>query len=240
MNCRQLYDPRSATCTYLLWDAASREAVLIDPVRDQVLRDIHLLRELDLRLRFTLETHLHADHITGSGLLRKILNSLVLVHENCGAKCPDILLKDGDNIPLGKRKIGVLHTPGHTRCDVSYVIPGMVFTGDALLIQDCGRADFHSGNAGVLYDSITKRLFSLPDATLVYPGHDYNQRSRSSIGEEKAHNPRIGNGISRNEFIKIMNNLQPDPPLPIQEALTSNLRCGIPAHENAAPTIRAG
>jgi len=240
MNSRQLFDPRSSSYSYLLWDADTREAALIDPVRDRVVRDIHLLRELGLRLRYTLETHLHADHITGSGLLRKTLNSMVLVHGNCGIKCPDILLKDGDCIPLGKENIGVIHTPGHTACDVSYSIPGRVFTGDTLLIGDCGRTDLQSGNAGILYDSITKRLFSLPDDTLVYPGHDYHGRSYSSIGAEKVHNLRIGYGIERGEFIKVMDGLQLDPPQCIHEALPSNLRCGIPAHQNTAHTVCTG
>ncbi len=227
MEVRQLFDPGSSTYSYLLWDPASREAVLIDPVQDQITRDIRLIRKLRLILRYTLETHIHADHITGSGLLRKTLNSLVLVHENSRSKCADILLKDGDQIPIGAMKIRVLHTPGHTDSDVSFLIGGMAFTGKALLIRDCGRTDFHSSDAGTLYDSITERLFSLPDDTIVCPGHDYEGRSYSTVGEEKAYNPRVGNGISRDRFISIMQNLQPEPPLRIHEALPSNVRCGF-------------
>ena len=238
MNVRQLFDPRTSTCSYLLWDATSREAALIDPVRDLVLRDIHLLRELDLRLRYTLETHLHADHITGSGFLRKTFNSMVLVHENCGAKCPDILLKDGDQIPLGRKKIGVKHTPGHTSCDVSYFIPGIVFTGDTLLIRGCGHPDSRTGDAGGLFDSITTRLYTLPDTTLVYPGHDHNRMVCSSIGDEKAFNKHIRNGITRGEFIMTMNSLQNDPPQHIHHVLPSNLRCGDPTHEITLPATR--
>jgi sulfur dioxygenase len=227
MEVRQLFDPGSSTYSYLLWDPASREAALIDPVQDQITRDIRLIRKLGLILRYTLETHVHADHITGSGLLRRALNSLVLVHENSRSKCADILLKDGDQIPIGTMRIRVLHTPGHTDSDVSYLIAGMAFTGNALLIRVCGRTDFHSSNAGTLYDSITERLFRLPDDTIIYPGHDYEGRSYSTVGEEKAYNPRVGNGISRDRFISITQNLQPEPLLRIHEALPSNVRCGF-------------
>lgn len=227
MEVRQLFDPGSSTFSYLLWDPASRVAVLIDPVQDQITRDIRLIRKLGLILRHTLETHVHADHITGSGLLRRALNSLVLVHENSRSKCADILLKDGDQIPIGAMKIRVLHTPGHTDSDVSYLIAGMVFTGNALLIRGCGRTDFHSSDAGTLYDSITERLFRLPDDTIIYPGHDYEGRSYSTVGEEKAYNPRVGNGISRDRFISITQSLQPEPPLRIHEVLPSNVRCGF-------------
>jgi sulfur dioxygenase len=227
MEVRQLFDPGSSTYSYLLWDPDSREAVLIDPVQDQITRDLRLLRKLGLNLRYTLETHVHADHITGSGLLRRALNSLVLVHENSHSKCADILLKDGDQIPIGARKIHVLHTPGHTESDVSYLIAGMAFTGNTLLIRDCGRTDYRSSNAGTLYDSITERLFSLPDDTIIYPGYDYEGRSFSTVGDEKTHNPRVGNGISRDRFISITRNLQTELPLSIHEVLPSNVRCGI-------------
>ena len=226
MEVHQLFDPGSSSYSYLLWDGASREAALIDPVHDQVSRDIRLIRELDLRLLYTLETHIHADHITGSGLLRQTLNSIVLVHEDCGSKCADILLRDGDQIPLGSEKISILHTPGHTRGDVCYLIPGVVFSGDTLLIRGCGRTDFQSGDPGTLYDSITRCLFTLPDDTIVYPGHDYCGHSYTTIGEEKAHNPNAGKGKSRDEFIAIMNGLKLDPPQHMHEALPSNLRCG--------------
>jgi glyoxylase-like metal-dependent hydrolase (beta-lactamase superfamily II) len=227
MEVRQLFDPGSSTYSYLLWDPGSREAVVIDPVQDQITRDLRLIRKLGLLLRYTLETHVHADHITGSGLLRRALNSLVLVHENSRSKCADILLKDGDQIPIGARKIRILHTPGHTDSDVSYLIAGMAFTGNVLLIRDCGRTDYRSSDAGTLYDSITERLFRLPDDTIIYPGHDYQGRSFSTVGDEKAHNPRVGNGISRDRFISITRDLQPEPPPRIHEVLPSNVRCGF-------------
>jgi sulfur dioxygenase len=226
LEIRQLFDPTSSSYSYLVWDTDSRSAALIDPVQDQVARDIRLIRELGLKLKYTLETHVHADHITGSGKLREALNSIVLVHENSKAKCADVLIKGGDFVPLGSSKIHVLYTPGHTDSDVCYVIPGAIFTGDTLLTRDCGRTDFQSGDAGSLYDSITRHLYSLPDDTLVYPGHDYNGRSSSTIGEEKAHNPRIGSRTSRSAFIATMDSLNLAPPLRIHEALPSNLRCG--------------
>jgi sulfur dioxygenase len=226
MESRQLFDTESSTYSYLVWDKDSREAALIDPVQDQVNRDISLIRELNLKLKYTLETHVHADHVTGSGTLRQTLNSIVLVHENTRTKCADVQIKGGDFIPLGTGRIHVLYTPGHTEGDVSYLIPGAVFTGDTLLIRDCGRTDFQSGDAGTLYDSIMQQLFTLPDDTLIYPGHDYEGRSFSTVIEEKLHNPRIGNNKSRNDFIEIMNGLKRDPPKRIHEALPSNLRCG--------------
>ena len=234
MESRQLFDPQSSTYSYLVWDKASREAALIDPVDEQLERDTRLIRELDLKLRYVLETHVHTDHITSANKLRKRFNAIVMVHENSHTKCADVLIKGGDFVPLGTSKIGVLFTPGHTDSDVCYVIPGAVFTGDTLLIGDCGRTDFQSGNAGSLYDSITQQLFTLADETRVYPGHDFNGRSFSTIADERLHNPRAGNGITRDQFISTMNNLQLAPPPRIHEALPSNLRCGTLAMD-AAP-----
>lgn len=227
MDIRQIFDPASSTYSYLLWDRSSRDALIIDPVQEHVARYTQLLREMDLNLRYTLETHVHADHVTGSGKLRQLLKSVVMVHENSQSKCADILLKDGDRIPLGNKKISVLYTPGHTDTDISYLVPGAVFTGDSLLINGCGHTDFQSGEAGKLFDSITQQLFTLPDDTIVYPGHDYNGCTHSTIGAEKTGNSRIGNGITRDEFINIMNGLQLNPPRRIQETLTANLNCGI-------------
>ena len=232
MKIRQLFDPDSSTYTYLVWDARSREAALIDPVRQQVGRDIRLVRQLELKLRYTLETHIHADHITGAGAIRNILNSIVLVHENSRSKCADVLVKDGDFVPLGTQKIHIMYTPGHTDNDVCYLIDGAVFTGDTLLIQDCGRTDIQSGDAGTLYDSITRHLFTLPGDTRVYPGHDYKGRTHSTIAEEQLNNPRIRKGTSRDEFIAAMSRLELAPPQQIHEALPSNLRCGTPDHSS--------
>jgi sulfur dioxygenase len=228
MQIRQLFDPESSTFSYLVWENSSREAALIDPVQTQVHRDIQLIGELGLILRYTLETHVHADHVTGSGLLREALNSIVMVHEDSQTKCADVLIKGGDFIPLGTKRINVINTPGHTDSDISYLVDGAVFTGDSLLIHGCGRTDFQSGDASLLYQSVRQQLFTLPGDTLVYPGHDYQGRCCSSIAEEMAHNPRLGLDKSLEEFVDIMSNLKLAPPRLIHEALPSNLRCGIP------------
>lgn len=227
LSIRQLFDPATSTYTYLLWDESSREAALIDSVREQVERDATLIRELGLDLRFLLETHIHADHVTGSGLLRKQFSAQVVVHRGTGSDCADRLVDTGDVIALGEQRIEVLHTPGHTDGDISYRIDGAVFTGDALLIRGCGRTDFQSGDAGHLYDSIHGALFSLPNETVVYPGHDYRGFTQSSIAEEKRFNPRLGNQRSREDFIALMDGLDLDPPQRIDEAVPGNMVCGL-------------
>ena len=224
---RQLFDNESSTYTYLVWDDVSRDAVLIDPVLDRVTRDLNLISELDLKLSHVLETHIHSDHITGSGRLRDLTSAKVVVHSNSRSKCADWLVEEGDQIRLGKHAIRVIHTPGHTSTDVCYLIDGMLFTGDALLIRGCGRTDFQSGDAGQLYDSITQKLFTLPDETIVYPGHDYKGLSSSSIGEEKAYNLRLGGNRNRNAFIFIMETLDMEPPTRIEQVVPENLKCGL-------------
>ena len=231
MRVEQLFDPASSTYSYLVWDPDSREAALIDPVQEQTGRDTGLIRELKLTLKYTLETHVHSDHITGSGYLREVLHSIVIVHENSRSKYADVMVKDGDYIPLGRERINILHTPGHTDNHICLAIPGAVFTGDSLHIGSCGRTDNASSDAGLMFDSITGKLFALPDDTLVYPGHDYLGKTCSTIGEEKQHNPRIGMHISRDEFISKMSDARLEPPHHIQEALTSNLQCGMPGYQ---------
>jgi glyoxylase-like metal-dependent hydrolase (beta-lactamase superfamily II) len=233
MQIRQLFDPESSTFSYLVWDNSTREAALIDPVQSQVHRDIQLIRELRLILKYTLETHVHADHVTGSGVLRQTLNSIVVVHEDSQTKCADVQIKGGDFIPLGTKRINVINTPGHTNSDISYLVNGAVFTGDSLLIRGCGRTDFQSGNASLLYQSVRQQLFTLPGDTLVYPGHDYQGRCCSTIAEEMAHNPRLGLDKSLDDFVDIMSNLKLAPPKHIHEALPSNLRCGVSGKDTA-------
>ena len=233
MQIRQLFDPESSTFSYLVWDNSTREAALIDPVQSQVHRDIQLIRELRLILKYTLETHVHADHVTGSGVLRQTLNSIVVVHEDSQTKCADVQIKGGDFIPLGAKRINVINTPGHTDSDISYLVRGAVFTGDSLLIRGCGRTDFQSGDASLLYQSVRQQLFTLPGDTLVYPGHDYQGRCCSTIAEEMAHNPRLGLDKSLDDFVEIMSNLKLAPPKHIHEALPSNLRCGVSGKDTA-------
>jgi len=233
MQIRQLFDPESSTFSYLVWDNSTREAALIDPVQSQVHRDIQLIRELRLILRYTLETHVHADHVTGSGLLREALNAIVMVHEDSQTKCADVQIKGGDFIPLGAKRINVINTPGHTDSDISYLVRGAVFTGDSLLIRGCGRTDFQCGDASLLYQSVRQQLFTLPGDTIVYPGHDYQGRCCSTIAEEMAHNPRLGLDKSLDDFVDIMSNLKLAPPKHIHEVLPSNLRCGVSVKDTA-------
>ena len=227
MNIRQLFDRNSSTYSYLVWDETTREAAIIDSVREQLARDTRLIRELDLQLKFALETHVHADHITASGLLRERFGCRVGVHNRVGSDCPDIKLNDEDRIPLGEQQLEVLYTPGHTDTDVCYLGDGMVFTGDILLIHGSGRTDFQSGDAARSYDSITGRLFTLPEETVVYPAHDYNGFTASTIGEEKRFNPRLGGGKSREAYIELMQGMALDKPGLIDIAVPGNQACGL-------------
>ncbi len=226
MEIRQLFDPQSSTYSYLLWDPISKEAALIDSVKEQVGRDERLIHELGLKLKWLLETHIHADHITGAGDLRARFENLpkVAVHRASQSACADRLLDDGDALKLGDERIEILYTPGHTDTDISYRIDGAVFTGDTLLIHGSGRTDFQSGDAGKAWDSITGKLFTLPDDTKVYPGHDYNGLTASTIGEEKRANPRLTK--SRDAYIALMNAMELPKPKHIDEAVPGNLRCG--------------
>jgi glyoxylase-like metal-dependent hydrolase (beta-lactamase superfamily II) len=223
---RQLFEPDTSTYTYLLGCEHSRKAVLIDPVASEAGHCQSLLQELQLTLYYTLETHVHADHVTGAALLREKLGSKSVVHRDAGAFCADLLVTDGVRLQVGDLEIEVRHTPGHTNGCVSYVVADRVFTGDALLIGGCGRTDFQQGDAGKLYDSIHARLFSLPPDTLVYPGHDYQGNTVSTIRQEMAKNPRLGAGISRERFIEIMQGLNLAYPRHIDQALPANQACG--------------
>lgn len=227
MKLRQLFDQGTWTYTYLLWDENSKEAAIIDPVKEQFERDRDYINELGLTLKYSLETHVHADHVTGSGLLRNAFGCEVAVHAGGGAKCADIQLQDNTQLSLGDQSIRALHTPGHTNGDVSYLIDGAVFTGDALLIRACGRTDFQQGDSATLYESITKKLFTLPDETIVYPGHDYNGLTASTIGEEKALNPRLRDNKSKKDFMHIMDTMDLPKPKRIDVAVPGNLECGL-------------
>jgi glyoxylase-like metal-dependent hydrolase (beta-lactamase superfamily II) len=227
MRIEQLFDPATSTYSYLLWDEKTKQAALIDSVKEQLARDTKLIKQLGLDLKYTLETHIHADHVTGSGLLRDEFKSQAGVHKNSESECADILLSDGDSLKLGDQIIDVIYTPGHTNTDISYRIEGVLFTGDALLINGCGRTDFQSGDAKSLYHSITEKMFTLDDETVVYPGHDYNGFTSSTIGREKAFNPRLGNNKTELEFVEIMDSLILEPPARIDVAVPGNLQCGL-------------
>jgi sulfur dioxygenase len=223
---RQLFDAETSTYTYLLGCERTRRALLIDPVASETERYVGLLSELDLKLIYTLETHVHADHITGASMLRECLGSKSVVHRDGGARCADLLVTHDVLLQVGRMDIRVLHTPGHTRGCVSYFLGDRVFSGDALLIDGCGRTDFQQGDAGTLYDSIHQHLFSLPPDTLLYPGHDYQGKTVSTIKQEIAGNTRLGAARSRAEFIALMQELNLPYPRLIDQALPANRACG--------------
>ncbi|AFY34815.1 Hydroxyacylglutathione hydrolase [Calothrix sp. PCC 7507] len=223
---RQLFDQESSTYTYLIADQSTKVAILVDPVFEQVERDLKILRELGLTLRYCLETHIHADHITGTDKLRQLTNCLGIVPANAAASCADRYIADGSIMQLGSVKIQAIATPGHSDSHMAYLVNGThLLTGDALFIRGCGRTDFQNGDAGSLYDAVTQKLFTLPDDTLVYPAHDYQGRTVSTIGEEKTWNPRFA-GRSRSQFIELMNNLNLPMPKKILEAVPANQQCG--------------
>lgn len=230
----QFFEPDTSTFTYLLACEKSRQAVLIDPVEGDVEKYVAALQQRGLTLVYTLETHVHADHVTAADTLRKRLGSKSVVHRDAGALCGDLLVTDGIHLQVGAVDIEVRYTPGHTNGCVSYFTGDRIFTGDALLIDGCGRTDFQQGNAGQLYDSIHHRIFSLPDDTLVYPGHDYNGHTVSTVGQEKRGNKRLGGGRSRAEFIEIMANLKLAYPKHIDVALPANQACGNLAVKQSA------
>ncbi|GAB1539288.1 hypothetical protein NUACC21_19540 [Scytonema sp. NUACC21] len=223
---RQLFDKESSTYTYLIADPETKEAILVDSVLEQVERDLQVLRELGLTLRYCLETHIHADHITGTDQLREFTGCLSIVPENAVTIGADGYIADGEILELGSVNIQALATPGHTDSHMAYLVNGThLLTGDALFIRGCGRTDFQNGDAGLLYDIVTQKLFALPEDTWVYPGHDYQGRTVSTIGEEKRWNPRFA-GRSRNQFIELMNNLNLPYPKKMLSAVPANQICG--------------
>ncbi|HEY7374074.1 MAG TPA: MBL fold metallo-hydrolase [Polyangia bacterium] len=227
---RQLVDARSSTYTYLLADPATREAVLIDPVFEQFARDAALVRELRLALRYTLETHVHADHVTAAWLFHERLGSAIVVSAAAGVEGADRLVGEGDVVTFGGQALSVLSTPGHTGGCVSYLTGDRqaVFTGDSLMIRGAGRTDFQQGDAHRMYRSVRDKLFALPDDCAVYPAHDYAGRLASSIGEERGLNPRLGGARSEADFVGFMANLGLAHPKQLDVALPANLRCGRP------------
>lgn len=224
MILRQLYDHESSTYTYLVADPVTSQAALIDPVAEQLERDLALVRELGLTVALVLDTHVHADHVTAAGALRARTGARTAASQR-GAPCVDLPLDGGAQLALGELTIEVLATPGHTDDSLCYRAGNDLFTGDTLLIRGCGRADFQNGDARALYRSITGTLFELPDTTVVWPGHDYNGRTSSTIGEEKRHNPRVA-GKSEGEFVAIMDNLGLPPPKKLAVSVLANRACG--------------
>ena len=223
---RQLFDPVSSTYTYLLGD--SGQAVLIDPVFEHERRDVALLRELGLELVATLDTHVHADHVTAAWLMKQRCGSQILLSEDSGAANVDRLLKHGDRVDFGTRHLGVRATPGHTSGCLSYVLDdnSMAFTGDSLLIRGCGRTDFQQGSPAKLFRSVKEQILSLPASCLLYPAHDYRGLTVTSVGEEQRFNPRLGGDANAADFAGYMNNLGLPHPKQMDIAVPANLRCG--------------
>src|SRR5437016_5682298 len=227
---RQLFDPQSSTYSYLLADARAREAVLIDPVFEQARRDAALIAELDLKLVATLETHVHADHVTGAWLLKRQFASAIALSAASGAEGADRYLAHGDRLKLGARYLETRATPGHTHGCVTYVLDdeSMAFTGDCLLIRGSGRTDFQQGDAREMYRSVRSQILSLPPSCLLYPAHDYRGLTVTSVAEEKRFNPRLGGALSENDFVGFMKGLQLAHPKKIDIAVPANLKCGKP------------
>lgn len=234
----QLFDQDSSTYTYIVADTATREAAIIDPVLGQLSRDLSEMERHGLTLRWILDTHVHADHETGANALKSVTGASTAVGAACESTGHDRMLRDGDTIDVGSMKIGVIATPGHTPGSMSFLVDGHVFTGDALLIEGCGRTDFQNGSSDELFDSVTQRLFTLPPSTIVWPGHDYRGRASSTIGHEQTRNPRFA-GKDRDAFRAIMANLNLAPPKHIDKAVPANRSGGaLHAGEPVLPMIQ--
>lgn len=224
---RQLFDEKSWTYSYLLADKNSKEAVIIDPVLEQAPRDARIVEELGLKLKWTLNTHCHADHITGSGWLKKLLpGSLSVIGKKSGANA-DRFLNENEEVEFGRHKIVAVETPGHTNGCMTFIIheQGIAFTGDALLIRGCGRTDFQEGDPKVLYEMVHSKILSLPDNFTLYPAHDYKGIMETTVAEEKKYNPRLTKSLT--EFVEIMNNLNLPYPSQLDKALPANRECGV-------------
>lgn len=224
---RQLFEPLSSTYTYLLGCEHTGQALLIDPVVNSMDRDLGEIQRLGLTLACTLDTHIHADHITGARHLKERTGCRIAVPAIDALPCADVGVVEGVPLRVGSLVVQALHTPGHTSGHHAYVVGERVFTGDALLIDGCGRTDFQGGSAADLYRSVTQKLFTLPDEQLVYPGHDYQGRQVSSVGQEKARNPRLGAGKSQPDFERIMAELKLPYPKFIDHAVPGNRQCGV-------------
>jgi sulfur dioxygenase len=234
---RQLFDPPTSTYTYLLGDAVSGQALLIDPVFEHVRRDAALLNELDLRLVAVLDTHVHADHVTGAWLLKQRCGADIALSAASGAANADRLLAHGDRVPFGSRHVEVRATPGHTDGCVTYVMDdhSRAFTGDALLIRGCGRTDFQQGSPNRLFRSVREQVLTLPPDCLLYPAHDYRGLTVTSVAEERRYNPRLGGDVDEADFVGYMNHLGLPHPKQMDIAVPANLRCGRPDGPAALP-----
>ena len=222
---KQLFDNNSSTYTYLIASANGREALIIDPVEENVAEYIKLLEELNLKLVKVIDTHIHADHVTGASKLKNNTNCTTIMGENSPAETVDLKLKDGEIIKVDQMQIKALYTPGHTSDSYSFLMNNYLFSGDTLLINGTGRTDFQNGSSEDAYHSLFNKLLKLPEETLLYPGHDYNGRKVSTIGDEKKFNPRL-QVDSVNQYIEIMSNLNLSKPKKIETNVSRNLMLG--------------
>lgn len=223
----QLFEPESSTYTYIIGDSLTKEAAIIDPVMETVDRDLKFIDELGLNLLYILDTHVHADHITAAGELKKMTGAKTAVSSLAKVECVDLLLDDGQELKLGNKTIKAITTPGHTNSCMSFYFEGKIFTGDTLLIRGSGRTDFQQGSSENLYNSVHNKLYRLPDETVVYPAHDYRGFTSSTIALEKKFNPRLGVDKSLDDFKKIMSELKLPYPKKIDVSLPANLKCGF-------------
>lgn len=228
----QLFEKESSTYTYLLGDIKTAEAVIIDPVMETSERDIKLINDLGLKLKYILETHVHADHVTGSGILRNRTGAQIALGAANDSGCADISLKEGDQIRFGSHIITSISTPGHTNGCMTYHLDNMLFTGDTLLIRGCGRTDFQEGSSERLFHSVRDKIFAFPDETYIYPAHDYKGFTRTTVGDEKRLNPRLKLENTEADFVKIMAELKLDYPKKIQVAVPANKQCGLNSGQN--------
>jgi glyoxylase-like metal-dependent hydrolase (beta-lactamase superfamily II) len=228
---KQLFEPVSCTYTYLLGCPQTGQAILIDPVAETVERDLDALGELNLKLSFTLETHIHADHLTGARKLKTLVGSKIVVPRLDNLSCADIGVAEGEDFKVGSITLHPLLTPGHTDHHHCYLVEGdgatQLFSGDCLLIDGCGRTDFQSGSSEALYRSVRDKLFVLPNETLVYPAHDYQGRFVTSIGQEKKRNPRLALTKSLDDFVALMKELKLPYPKKMEFAVPGNQMCGV-------------
>ncbi len=231
---RQLFDPVSSTYTYLLGCEETREAVIIDTVFEQFGRDSALIRELGLTIRYVLDTHVHADHVTAAWLMKQTFDATITISGRNAIREADLMVDEGDVIAFGNHSLRVMATPGHTDGCVTFVLndSSMAFTGDALLIRGAGRTDFQAGDAHELWRSIKNKIFALPDDCLLYPGHDYQGRMVTTVSEEKRFNPRIGGDAHEEDFTGYMDNLNLPHPKQIDVAVPANLHSGKPDREH--------